>query len=93
MQEIVKALGAKLRIFALKIDMGIITSSHSSAPQASLEDKLGFGLTPIQKREAAYKRFQIAPQLCTPADMILIELYRYENNLMTPEEEAKYEGS
>jgi|LauGreDrversion4_2_1035121.scaffolds.fasta_scaffold869448_2 hypothetical protein len=86
------ALGSKLKIFAMKMQLGIVSSAYVSAPKQSLTDKLGFD-TPESKRLAAFEKHSKLPSLCTPEEIKLAQTYRYENNLMTPQEEADYENS
>lgn len=84
-----------LESYALKISHGVITESitlqptladsleldsPSSSPDSSLESK----------RAKAYTKWSQAPEACTPLEIELTHLYRFENDLMSPEEESIY---
>ena len=86
------ALGSKLKIFAMKMQLGIVASAYTAAPKQSLTDKLGFA-SPDAKRLAAFEKYSKLPSICTPQEIALAQTYRYENNMMTTQEESDYENS
>ena len=82
-----------LESYALKISHGVITESitlqptladslelDSPSPDSSLESK----------RSKAYAKWLSSPESCTPLEIELAHLYRFENDLMSPEEESIY---
>ena len=96
--QLIRALTLKeLKLFLVKYDLGAVKAASTVVGRESLEDKLGLGVsTDTDKasiREAAYLQWKKNPELCTPYQLEQAQLYRYENDLMTPEEEAAYEQS
>jgi hypothetical protein len=90
------ALSSKLKVFAMKMQLGISSAAYVSSPRESLASKLGLEDTPVtpeRKRLAAFDKWSSLPSLCTPEEIKLAQTYRYENNLMTPQEESDYENS
>jgi len=82
----------ELKLFLLKHEYGGVTPAFVSTGRKSIADKLGLDLAdPLQAREAAYATWTANPQLCTAEEIKMAQLYRYENNLMSPSEEAEYE--
>lgn len=83
-----------------KIDLGINSPNLTLTPRAGIADKLGLGLddsssdTPIinlsDKRASAYNKWSQNPASCTPFEIELAHVYRFENDLMSPEEETIY---
>jgi len=84
---------AKLKLFVAKMKLGIVNPAFSSSSQVhiTLEDQLGF-VDPAAKRKAAYEKWKVDPYLCNKQEFAMAETYRYENDLMTPEEEEDYEA-
>ncbi len=85
-----------LESFLLKINHGIISPAHTTAP--SLEQKLGFPdpnqPIPVSHNltgEAAYNKWFLDPKSATPKEIAEAMNWRYLNDLMSPEEEAEYE--
>lgn len=87
----------ELKLFVAKSDLGLVNSALTVVGKTSTAEKLGFSIdtndTPEQKREKAYQLWCVNPQLCSDADIKLAQLYRYENDLMSPDEEAEYEAN
>lgn len=87
----------ELKLFVAKSDLGLVNSALTVVGKQSTEDKLGFtsesGDTPEQKREKAYQLWRVNPQLCDDNQIQMAKLYMYENDLMSPDEEAEYESS
>lgn len=83
-------IASRLKVFALKINLGITGPAFTSEPVRSLEEKLGMDM-PEEKRLAAFQKWKLSPNLCTDLERKLANTYRYENNLMTKEEEEQYE--
>lgn len=93
--ELAFTLAARLRIFALKADLGIISPAFTSTERQTLSEKLGLSNSesPADRRAAAYAKWKENPGFCTQSEVSLAFTYRYENGLMTPEQEAAYEKS
>ena len=81
----------ELKLFIAKSDIGAVAPSLVTVERKSMTEQLGFS-SPAEQREAAYKLWSANPQLCTEQQIQQATLYRYENNLMSPEEEAQYES-
>lgn len=83
----------QLQVFSLKARIGAVSASHTSkaAERISIEDALDD--SPAQRREKSYQLWCMNPALCTPQQISLAKTYRYENNLMSPDEEEEYESS
>ena len=91
--EVAFAIASRLKIFALKAQLGIVIPAFSSNPKQTLDEKLGLEeLTPVQKRELAYKKWQGNPLMCSSKEIEMAHLYRYENGMMTDIEEKEYES-
>ena len=87
-------LSKQLKVFAFKMQLGLVSAAFNAAPKQSIEEKLDLeAATPAQRRELAYRKWQGSPQLCTAAEIKMAHTYRYENNMLTTEEEEKYESS
>ena len=86
----------ELGLFVAKNDLGLVRPALTVTGQKTIEDKLGLGLGQgadvATSREEAYNLWCMDPQLCTDQQVKQARLYRYENDLMSPEEEAQYES-
>ena len=82
-----------LRMFSLKAQHGIVSPSHLSLGRESLESSLGFSTshTQVTTVELLYKVWQSHPSTLTPSQLQQVQSYRYQNNLMSPEEEQDYD--
>lgn len=80
-----------LRMFSLKAQHGIVSPSHLSLGRESLESSLGFSHTKTTTVELLYQVWQTHPTTLTPAQLQQVQSYRYQNNLMSPEEEQDYD--
>jgi len=89
--EIAFAIASRLKVFALKAQLGIVGNAFTSAPKQSLDEKLGLD-DPAARRKAAFDLYNTNSAMCTPAQLRMARTYRYENGLMTPVEEAEYEA-
>jgi len=83
-----------LESFLLKINHGIISPSHITAP--SLESRLGMDdspvpISPALTGEAAYQKWLSNPVKATPHEISAALEWRYLNDMMSPEEESEYE--
>lgn len=89
------SLARYLEEFSLKISRGILAPQLTLAP--SIEEKLEIGVFENPKRrigdmrKAAYKKFTAASSNCTAEEIEMAHLFRYENDLMSPEEMVEYE--
>jgi hypothetical protein len=82
--------------FMLKINHGVISSSHTTLP--TFEQKLGFTVpstvVPIDHNltgEAAYQKWLLDPAKATPKEIAEAMDWMYRNNLMSAEQEKDYE--
>lgn len=93
--ELASTIAARLRIFALKADLGVISPAFTSTGKQSLSEKLGLeeGDSLTDRRRKAHQFYRAHPGLCTPDQIEQAKTYMYENGLMTPEQEAEYEKS
>ena len=89
-----------LESFALKIDHGTISSQLTTRPTLSIEQKLGIAMahtpTPVHTTHnipSLHDRWVNDPASVTPGELSIIHQFRYENDLMTSEEESMYEAS
>ena len=81
-----------LESYALKISHGVITESITLQPTLadSLELDSPSPASLESKRAKAYAKWNQSPESCTPIEIELTHLYRFENDLMSPEEESIY---
>ena len=82
-----------LRMFSLKAQHGIVSPSHLALGRESLESSLGFSTshTQVTTVELLYRVWQSHPTTLTPTQLQQVQSYRYQNNLMSPEEEQDYD--
>lgn len=84
-----------LESFRRKCDSGTISPQHVATPRvSSMETKLGFsgGKTLSESKEDAYKKLQNSGLgTLSVQEVARAQMYRYENDLMTREEEEEYE--
>lgn len=88
-------LAKKLNTFILKAQIGITAPSHVTIPKQSLEDSLGFGesnQSTNQTIEQLYTIWQTSPTSLSQSQLAQVSHYRYINDLMSSEEEAKHEA-
>lgn len=91
--EALKLRTAKeLKLFLIKSDLGALTPAVVIAEKQSMTERLGL-VDPVSDREEAYNLWSRNPMLCTEQQIKQARLYRYENDLMSPEEEAEYENT
>ena len=87
--------------FKAKIDLGITSPNLTLTPRPTLSDRLELGDTNASdslslttnlesKRSNAYTKWLSDPRACTAHEIELTHLYRFENDLMSPEEETIY---
>ena len=80
-----------LESYALKISHGVITESITLQPTLADSLELDSPSPSLDsKRFQAYTKWSQAPESCTPLEIELTHLYRFENDLMSPEEESIY---
>ena len=82
-----------LRMFSLKAQHGIVSPSHLALGRESLESSLGFSTshTQVTTVELLYQVWQSHPSTLTQHQLQQVQSYRYQNNLMSPEEEQDYD--
>lgn len=87
------SLHSKLKVFVMKAQLGIVSPAYTAmtAPKMSLAEALQEG-TPSEKRHNAYSKFITTPYLCSKEELSLAMSYKYEHDLMVPEEEEAYES-
>jgi hypothetical protein len=84
--------------FKGKIDLGITSPNLTLTPKVGMMERLGLNepdldsltLTPIDKRLQAYNKWAKDPAKCSPKEIEFCHIYRFENDLMSPEEEQIY---
>ena len=84
--------------FKSKIDLGITSPNLTLTPRPTLSARLELGdagdstvnISIETKRSNAYTKWLSSPQRCTPLEIELTHLYRFENDLMSHEEETIY---
>lgn len=82
---------AILRTLDFKASEGITTPAYTAAPRETTEEKLGLQ-DPAEIKRAAYEKFLQHPELCSAKELRLAATHRYENDLMSPEEEEEFEN-
>ena len=93
-----------LKGYQLKIDNGLLSPQITTAP--TLEEKLGLDVPSTGRLSSqavtkdlatlklhAYNKWLDNPAKCTIQELDRSMLYRYENDLLTPEEETSYESA
>lgn len=86
----------KLALEEFKINQGLSIPAYVVKNPVNNEskftaDNLGFGeLTMPQKREKAYKKWSVAPNMCTADEIDMAMTYRHDNDLMSEDESAEY---
>lgn len=88
----------EFKLFTTKVELGAVNPALVSAEKQSVGAKLGLDIaennkSPQELREEAYELWSVNPNLCTEQQLKQAALYRYECNLMSPEEEEAYEES
>lgn len=82
-----------LKVFNLKMQIGAVSAAFTSTPRQSVEEQLGMDdLTPEEKREVSYRKWQGNPLLCTEQEVMQAKTYMYENNMMTDAEAEEFEN-
>ena len=91
--EMAFTIAARLRVFALKADLGIVAPAFTSTERQTLAEKLGVAdvQSPAERRLAAFQKWKEVPAACTEAELKLAFTYRFEHGLLNPEEERDYE--
>ena len=84
-----------LETFSLKIASGIqepnITLKPTISERLGMSDRLP-SLNLSELKLAAYNKWLDSPQKCTPQEIARTLMFRYENDLMSEEEEREYES-
>lgn len=78
----------KLNVFVLKARHGITAPSHATIGQQSIESRLG--LADDNRIEKLLEVYQSNPRVLSPAQLKRVHFYRFQNDLMTEEEETQY---
>ena len=84
-----------LEDFTFRIDRESIKPNLTLAP--TMEEKLDLGSkmgqpSLHQLKVVAYTKWLINPSKCNSLEIARVLMYRYENDLMSPEEETEYES-
>lgn len=89
-----------LEEFSIKIERGIQTENYTANPRPSISEKLGISvsaesLPPEKSPSDLYADWMIPENRIkmSPAELEIIQQYRYSNDLMDPIEESEYECS
>ena len=92
--EVLRALTVKeLKLFITKNSLGAVTPQYIAEGRKSVADRLGMSIDPAARREQLHNLWKQSPQLLSDSDLRQVQLYRYENNLMSEAEEEQYETS
>lgn len=98
------ALAAKLDLTIFKINNEMM-ASREVKPVVTIADRLGFGYSDCEgdhlnstnstnQKLAAYNKFQSQGiKALSTRELYLYNLYRYENDMMTPQEEFDFEDN
>lgn len=88
--------------FIVKINSGITKPGYVNTGLNTIESSLGFPIldsgdsgdsnSNIDKRKLKYNLWLQNPSLLNKNDLELVETYRYENDLLSPEETIQYEN-
>lgn len=84
-----------------KASSGLNQAQYTPTPRPTIQTKLGFGESPAasltvslgELKTAAYNKWLSSPVSCTIQELARARMYRYENDLMSPEEESDYESA
>ena len=84
--------------FNLKITYGVVNANYITNPKPTIEQQLGFTeeepehtLFPHELRQRAYQKWLRKDPTITVKELNLANEYRYENNLMSAEEQVAFE--
>lgn len=103
LQEIIGSLKATsqntrliryLEVFKIKIDAGVQAPAITTEP--TIEQKLGFYTTSTElfvSSEDLHAQWLRDPSALSLLQIEKVQLYRYENNLMSPKQESAYEAN
>jgi hypothetical protein len=81
-----------LQSFQLKIQNETLTPQYQLKP--TLEQKLGISSSPSKPNAAfLHKKWTNDPSSLTPSQILIVQQYRWEMGLMTPEEADSYEAN
>lgn len=87
-------LAKYFEVFKLKAESGLTQAAHRVQP--TLDQRLGFseppGLSLDTQKLMAWNKSYDPTKTMTARDIELAQLYKYENDLMTPEEITHYEA-
>lgn len=85
-----------------KITLEETSPALTLTPKQTLADKLGFGPSPAESlssqgaslsdlKHLSYAKWKISPLKCSAQEIARAQMYRYEHDMMTPDEESEYE--
>lgn len=84
-------LRRKLEVFTLKAQHGITNPSHVAIGQQSIESRLG--LTEDARIDTLLAVYQTNPSILSRDQLTRVQFHRFQNDMMTPEEELAYLNS
>ena len=85
-------ISRRLEVFGLKAQIGLVAPAFTATEERSIDERLGLDtVSPADKRLAAYQKWKLNPDICSTVELNLANTYRYENDLMTSEEEQEQE--
>lgn len=89
------ALVTYLDNFAMKIDRGTILPQHTIKGTINEQLVVAMGLSdvPAMGKESdgdVYKRWLANPNSCSPVEIQRVMMYRFQNDLMSEDEESMY---
>lgn len=83
-------ISARFKVFLVKAEVGLVSPAFASVGRQSVEQRLGLDVENYS--EVCYQKWKMHPELCSESQIKTAELYAYENDLMTPEQEQEYEA-
>jgi hypothetical protein len=94
--RVLKTNGSQNLTLIRYVDTFLAKIEFDAVSRVRIEDRLGFGVSqaPIDlaaMRLEAYEKWKTNPADTSVREMGRVLMYRYENDLMSPEEEREYE--
>jgi hypothetical protein len=86
-----------MELLTLKVQKGLLSPALTiqPSPAAKLESSLGFSVPSSSPPtpEELFQTWSLSPSSVTPAELSKVQQYRWEQSMMSPEEEAAYLSS
>lgn len=90
------SLVRKWKLLSFKVGEGLVKAAREATPKLSIADKLELDSSELgqnheAKRRQLYNLWVANPLSLSPDQIEQVDLYRWENDLMSPEEEQAYD--